>query len=155
MATRRLPSWAYRLIGWFGTSRPVAAAHAWLYRRIGGRGPLGRSFGVAMIMVAMTGARTGLPRDVPLFGVEDGPGRYLVIGSNAGREKAPAWIANLRAHPDVRVLAGRASYAARARELEGEQRERAWARAVAAYPGYADYASWTTRRIPVFVLEPA
>jgi len=38
---------------------------------------------------------------------------------------------------------------------EGGERDRLWALAVRGYPGYEDYARWTTRRIPVVVLEPA
>jgi len=42
-----------------------------------------------------------------------------------------------------------------ARELSGDERAAWWARAVAAYPPYAQYQQRTTRQIPVFVLEPA
>jgi F420H(2)-dependent quinone reductase len=42
-----------------------------------------------------------------------------------------------------------------AREVTGEEKGLWWARAVAAYPDYADYQASTSREIPVFVLEPA
>ena len=42
-----------------------------------------------------------------------------------------------------------------ARELTGDERAEWWARAVAAYPPYAEYQQKTARVIPVFVLEPA
>jgi deazaflavin-dependent oxidoreductase (nitroreductase family) len=77
-----------------------------------------------------------------------------VIGSNAGRDRDPAWVGNLRAHPDVRVRVARDVRSMRARETEGEERDRLWAAASRDYPGFDDYASWTTRRIPVIVLEP-
>ena len=41
-----------------------------------------------------------------------------------------------------------------AREVTGEEKAVWWARAVAAYPYYADYQTKTTREIPVFVLTP-
>jgi hypothetical protein len=41
------------------------------------------------------------------------------------------------------------------REVEGAERELWWARAVEAYPDYADYQTRTSRVIPVLVLEPA
>ena len=42
------------------------------------------------------------------------------------------------------------------REVEDEaERARLWDLSVAAYPPYADYQNRTTRRIPVFVAEPA
>ena len=43
----------------------------------------------------------------------------------------------------------------RAREAEGEERERLWALAADGYPGYELYRARTSRRIPVMVLEPA
>jgi deazaflavin-dependent oxidoreductase (nitroreductase family) len=42
-----------------------------------------------------------------------------------------------------------------AREVTGAERDEWWARAVAAYPPYAEYQQKTARVIPVFVLEPA
>jgi hypothetical protein len=44
----------------------------------------------------------------------------------------------------------------RVREVEDErERARLWDLAVAAYPPYADYQTKTTRKIPIFVAEPA
>jgi deazaflavin-dependent oxidoreductase (nitroreductase family) len=40
-----------------------------------------------------------------------------------------------------------------ARELEGADRDRMWARVVETDPSYAEYQRRTTRRIPVVVLE--
>jgi len=39
------------------------------------------------------------------------------------------------------------------RELEGEERDIWWQRAVAAYPPYADYQRRTNRKIPVLLAE--
>jgi hypothetical protein len=41
-----------------------------------------------------------------------------------------------------------------AREVFGEEKSEWWARAVEAYPDYADYQQKTDRIIPLFVLEP-
>jgi hypothetical protein len=42
----------------------------------------------------------------------------------------------------------------RARETEGEERERLWKQMTAVYPTYEDYQRRTDRRIPVILLEP-
>ena len=42
---------------------------------------------------------------------------------------------------------------ATARELDGDEREEWWERAVAAYPPYAEYQRKTDRRIPVLLAE--
>ncbi|HEX7827716.1 MAG TPA: nitroreductase/quinone reductase family protein, partial [Mycobacterium sp.] len=39
------------------------------------------------------------------------------------------------------------------RELEGDERQEWWDRAVEAYPPYAEYQTKTDRLIPVFIAE--
>ena len=42
-----------------------------------------------------------------------------------------------------------------AREVTGDEKAVWWARAVEAFPDYAEYQKKTDREIPVLVLEPA
>ena len=142
----------YRLIGIVGTSRPVTRAHPVIYRLTGGRWVFGNNFGVQNVIVTVTGRKTGKTREVPLFAFADG-NRMIVIGSNAG-DHEPAWVGNLRANPDARLRVGRRVREVRARETDGDERERMWAVAAAGYPGYRDYQARTTRLIPVIALEP-
>jgi len=143
----------YRLIGKIGTSRLVSRIHPPVYRLTGGRWLVGRNLGVLNVIVVTTGRRTGKRREIPLYAFEDGA-RLVVIGSRAGDDRAPAWVGNLRAHPDARVLVGREERAVRARETDGAERDRLWSLAAGAYPGYELYAAWTHRLIPVIALEP-
>ncbi len=143
----------YRLIGRIGTSRPVSRLHPPLYRLTGGRWVFGHNLGVLNVIVTTTGRRTGRRREIPLYAFEDGA-RLVVIGSNAGDDREPAWVGNLRAFPDVRVLVGRAERSVRARETDGPERDRLWTLAARGYPGYELYAQRTHRRIPVIALEP-
>lgn len=83
----------------------------------------------------------------------DDPRGFIVIASNAGDRGDPAWWRNLEATPDADVRIRRRRYAVRARRLEGDEREQAWRRAVAAFDGYARYAANTSRTIPVAVLD--
>jgi deazaflavin-dependent oxidoreductase (nitroreductase family) len=153
MATRRSAAF-YRAIGIVGTSRLVTWLHPILYRATGGRGPIGHTFGVLNVIVSMTGRRTGKVRDVPLYAFPDGE-RFVIIGSNAGDDREPAWVANLRANPAARLRVGRAVRAMRAYEAQGSERDRLWALAADGYPGYEVYRARTSRTIPVVVLEPA
>jgi deazaflavin-dependent oxidoreductase (nitroreductase family) len=143
----------YRLIGLVGTNRAVTRLHPPVYRITGGRGPIGRNFGVQNVIVSMTGRRTGRTRDVPLYAFPDGE-RYVVIGSNAGGDQEPAWVGNLRADPSARLRVGRRVWAVLAHEAAGEERDRLWALANTAYPGYGVYEAMTDRPIPVIVLAP-
>jgi deazaflavin-dependent oxidoreductase (nitroreductase family) len=151
---KRLPDRAYRVIGFVGTSRPVTRLHPHVYRFTGGRGPIGRNFGVQNVIVTMTGRTTGKRREVPLFAFADGAD-FIVIGSNGGDDREPAWVGNLRAEPAATLRVGRRQWPVRAHVAEAEERERLWGLAATAYPGYEVYRAMTDRRIPVVVLRPA
>lgn len=152
---RRLPGWVYVAFAYVVTNHQVARLHRWLIARTGGRGIAGRALGLDMIVVTTTGRRTGSPRTVPLGAVRDGD-RWLVVGSNAGRDQAPAWALNMEANPDVGVsIGGREPVPYVARRPGGEEADRAWRLALGTYPGYADYQARTDRKIPLFLLEPA
>jgi len=151
MVTRHSPA-LYRLIGIVGTSRLFSRLHPHVYRWTGGRWFFGRNFGVLNVIVITVGRRTGKRREIPLYAFEDGS-RLVVIGSRAGDDHEPAWVANLRAHPLAHVLVGREERPVRARETEGPERDRLWALASRGYPGYELYAKRTHRHIPVIALE--
>jgi len=109
--------------------------------------------GLPVIIVTNIGARTGKVRKTPLMRVEH-DGRYAAVASMGGAPKHPVWYYNLVANPKVEVQDGSRKREMTARELSGAEREQWWDRAVAAYPPYAEYQEKTSRRIPVFVLEP-
>ena len=152
---RRLPGWVYVAFAYVVTNHRVARVHRWLLERTGGRRLTGRALGLDMIVVTTTGRRTGTPRTVPLGAVRDGD-RWLVVGSNAGRDEAPAWALNMEAIPAVGVAVdGREPAPYLARRAAGEEHDRLWRLVLGRYPGYADYQARTVRQIPLFVLEPA
>jgi deazaflavin-dependent oxidoreductase (nitroreductase family) len=152
---RRLPGWVYVAFAYVVTNHRFARLHRWLIERSGGRGVVGRALGLEMIVVTTTGRRSGRLRTVPLGAVRDGD-RWLVVGSNAGRDQAPAWALNMEATPEVSVAVGGAEPVPfRARAAVGDEVDRLWALVTARYPGYTDYQARTERRIPLFVLEPA
>ena len=126
-----------------------------LYERSGGtEGTTLRDTGLPVIIVTHTGNKTGAIRKTPLMRVKDGA-NYVLVGSQGGAPKHPAWVHNLRVRPDVEIRDRTAVQPMRAREVEDEaERARLWDAAVAAYPSYADYQAKTTRKIPVFVAEP-
>jgi len=143
----------YRFIGIVGTNRILTRLHPIAYRLLGGRWFVGRSFGMLNVVLVETGRRTGQRREIPLFALEDGD-RLVVIGSNGGGDREPAWVANVRALPEVQVRVGSKLRQVVAREAEGDERLRLWRLAVAAFRGFAVYQRRTSRRIPVIVLEP-
>jgi F420H(2)-dependent quinone reductase len=126
------------------------------WERSGGtEGTTLRDTGLPVMIVVNRGVRSGQLRRTPLMRVEH-DGSYLAVGSKGGAPKNPAWVANLRADPQVEVWDGPQRHDLVARELEqGGERDVWWERAVAAFPNYAEYQQKTERLIPVFVLEPA
>jgi deazaflavin-dependent oxidoreductase (nitroreductase family) len=98
------------------------------------------------------GAKSGKIRKTPLMRVEH-DGRYLMVGSMGGAPQDPAWVVNVRAHPEVTVQDGPEPWDGVAREIHGEERKVWWERAVAAYPPYAEYQQKTDRDIPLFLVE--
>jgi deazaflavin-dependent oxidoreductase (nitroreductase family) len=125
--------------------------HRFWYRVSGGRIG-GRVGGLPVLELTTKGRSSGQSRHVMLTYLDD-PQGFIVIASNAGDQRDPAWWRNLQAEPDATVRIGRISYAVRMRQLEGAEREEAWRRVVAVFDGYAKYAASTTRTIPVAVLD--
>jgi deazaflavin-dependent oxidoreductase (nitroreductase family) len=119
------------------------------------RGRLMAKVGEApVLLLTTTGRRSGEPRTTPLVYLADGE-RMVVIGSNAGNAKVPAWALNLKANPDAKVEIRGCRKPVRARVTEGEERADLWRRCNEQYGGFDDYAQRTDREIAVFVLEPA
>jgi deazaflavin-dependent oxidoreductase (nitroreductase family) len=150
---RRLPRPVYIAIGELLVSRPVTTFNRWLIRRSGGRLG-GGGLGMDVILVTTRGRRSGEARTVPLGAIRHGAD-WIVIGSNAGHDKAPAWALNMRADAEVTVERAGQTAPYRAHEALGDEADRLWPVVVDAYPGYADYRTRTSRPIPLFVLEPA
>ncbi|EFG77192.1 deazaflavin-dependent nitroreductase family protein [Mycobacterium parascrofulaceum ATCC BAA-614] len=105
-----------------------------------------------VVLLTMTGAKSGKKRYVPLMRVEN-DGRYAIVASKGGAPEHPVWYFNLKANPEVTLQDGEKVVTLRARELDGAERAQWWQRAVDAYPPYAEYQAKTSRQIPVFVLE--
>jgi F420H(2)-dependent quinone reductase len=106
-----------------------------------------------VIILTTRGAKSGKIRKSPLMRVEH-DGRYAAVASLGGAPHNPQWYHNVVAEPLVEVQDGPHKQAMRAREATGDEKAQWWARAVEAFPDYANYQAKTTRQIPVFVLEP-
>jgi deazaflavin-dependent oxidoreductase (nitroreductase family) len=120
--------------------------------RANGQPTSGPFAGRPVLILTTTGARTGEPRVAPLVYSRDGD-RLVIMASKAGAPDNPAWYANLRANPEVTVETGGETFAARATEVHGDERDRLWDAHVQQHPGFAEYPARTTRVIPVIVLE--
>jgi F420H(2)-dependent quinone reductase len=129
--------------------------HEQLYERTDGL--IGhRLLGVPTLLLRTTGSRTGLTRTNALVYARDGD-RYLVVPSNGGADRAPSWLHNLRASPDLEIQVGRERQPARAEVIDHDSPEfaRLWTLVNDNNRRrYDGYQSKTSRQIPVVALTP-
>lgn len=134
-----------------GMLRAIGKLNVPVYRITRGRmmGMVGRA---PVLLLTSIGRRSGQPRTAPVVFLADGE-RVVVIGSNAGNKRAPAWSYNLKANPDCEVQIRGERRDVRARLAEGEERAELWRKMNEQYAGFDDYEERTARDIGVFVLE--
>ena len=130
----------------------IGTIHRGIYRATGGRVGA-RLAGLDMLLLTTTGRKSGEPRTQPLACFPEGED-WIVVASNNGQDKHPAWFLNLQAKPEARMQIGRIDRAVQAHVAEGEERDRLWPWLKERNPAYAGYERKTERRIPVVVLRP-
>jgi len=123
-----------------------------LYRLSGGR-LMGKVNQAPVLLLTTTGRKSGQARTAPVVYLADGA-NVVVIGSNAGHNRTPAWSLNLKANPDAEVEVGRERRPVRARVAEDDERAGLWRKHNEQYSGFDEYQARTDRDIALFVLEP-
>jgi deazaflavin-dependent oxidoreductase (nitroreductase family) len=112
----------------------------------------GRLKGASLLLMTTTGAKTGEPRTA-FLGYHLDSGRYIVVGSNQGRDTHPFWLENVRRNPIVTVELGTEKFQARATIADETERRRLLDDRIAAVPQFGVYESMTKRDLPVVALE--
>jgi len=108
--------------------------------------------GSHILLLTTTGRRTGQKHTTPLiFGLEgDNP---VIVASKGGAPQHPGWYRNLVKTPAAEVQIKGETFSVRARDADGEDRERLWKMMNGEWRHYDEYAEKTDRVIPVVVLE--
>ncbi len=107
--------------------------------------------GFPTLLLTTRGRKSGTLRRTPLIYGRDGD-RYLLVASNGGSSRHPAWYLNVSAHPDVTVQVRADTFTARARTAAAEERRRLWPRMAELFPRYETYQAQTDRELPVVIL---
>lgn len=107
--------------------------------------------GRPVLLLTTTGARSGHQHTTPLMYIPHGK-RLLIIASNIGAPRHPAWYHNLVAHPQVTIEVGPDTFNTTAVVLKDEQRQQVWDQIIEDYPFFAEHQLKTTRIIPIIVL---
>lgn len=143
-----MPTYRRLLIAWF-----FVPMHKFLFRLSSGR-LMGRLEGHGIIVLVTTGRRSGRLRSSPLMYFQFRESDDLVVvASNYGLDRHPAWFLNLEADRNVSVEVGGERFPAAARITYGEERAALFDRVAAANPRFARYRASTDRQIPVVALR--
>jgi F420H(2)-dependent quinone reductase len=146
-----------RFLAWFTATLPDLGVRfsgrlqARLYRLSGGH--IGGRFGRGRVLVlTTTGRKSRQPRTTTVLYARDGD-RFVVVGSNTGSERPPAWALNLTETPQATVQLGRKRIPVLATEVVGSERERLWDLMNDLYGGFGRYTRRTDREFKIFALE--
>jgi deazaflavin-dependent oxidoreductase (nitroreductase family) len=138
----------------------ISRAHVALFRsthgRVGSMWRLGAGAHkpVPVLLLDHRGRKSGKQFTTPLMYLEDGSS-LVIVASQGGRADNPQWYENLVAHPETTVeTRGKGRRLVRARTADAQERARLWPRLVELYGDFDNYQRWTTREIPVVILDP-
>jgi deazaflavin-dependent oxidoreductase (nitroreductase family) len=122
---------------------------------LGSSGRLGsRLAWIPMLLLSTQGRKTGLVRTMPLAFMSDPEQQdtYVIVASNGGNERPPAWWLNIQANPIATVQVGRESFLARAELAPPERRKALWQELRQRIPPYRSYER-IEREIPIVLLR--
>ncbi|MET7865960.1 nitroreductase/quinone reductase family protein [Micromonospora taraxaci] len=132
---------------------PVGWVASHIRRYVQTDGADGGTFhGIPSLLLTTRGRRTGTLRRTALMYGRDGD-NHLLVASNGGADKHPAWYLNLSADPTVGIQVDAERFAARARTATAEERVRLWPVMTKVFPTYARYQKGTEREIPLVIVE--
>jgi deazaflavin-dependent oxidoreductase (nitroreductase family) len=132
-------------------ARAIIWADKRLHRLSRGRVSLVGIAGLPSLRLTTTGRKTGLSRSHNLlyFPYENG---FVLVGSNWGRPRNPAWTLNLRAHPEAAVEVRGRTIPVLATPVKGEGYDELWRRLLEFWPGYEMERVVAGRELPIFML---
>ena len=121
-------------------------------REHGGKATSGPFQGRDVLIITTKGAKSGEVRENPLVYTRDGD-KYVIIASKGGAPTNPHWFHNLVAHPEVTLEILGEKFKARAHVAGDKDYERLYAHHASINPGFNEYRTKTSRKIPVVLLE--
>jgi len=131
----------------------ITTGNVWILKLSGGR--LGNAFlGVPVLLLTTVGRKSGKLRTRPLYYLETDDGHYVLVASNAGTSKDPAWLLNLRANPEVTVEVLGQKRKMWAHVASEEEKEALWPQLLELFPTWQMMEERSTRSFKIVVLDP-
>lgn len=134
--------------------KQMSRANTWIFKKSNGR--FGDKFlrGAPVGILTTIGRKTGEPRESPLLFLQEGR-RIVLVASQGGRATNPMWYLNLTANPTVSFQTKTEVLKLTARDATDTERDEYWPKLDAMYPDFKDYRSYTDRKIPIVICDPA
>jgi deazaflavin-dependent oxidoreductase (nitroreductase family) len=125
--------------------------HAKIYSATDGR--IGHKLWHPMVLMHTVGAKSGLVRTSPVqyYPIDDDG--IIVLASNNGQLKPPAWWFNIKANPEFIIQVGRERRRVCAEEVDADKRQMLWTKMQALNANIDRYAENSGRLIPVILLK--
>ncbi|BBX88786.1 nitroreductase family deazaflavin-dependent oxidoreductase [Mycolicibacterium boenickei] len=132
----------------------MSRAQTWIFKKSGGR--IGDKFlrGAEVGILTTIGRKSGEKRDSPLLFLQEGK-RIVLVASQGGRATNPMWYLNLVANPRVTFQTKRETLELIARDATDAERDEYWPKLDAMYADFVNYRSYTDRKIPIVICDPA
>lgn len=144
---------AYDLL-WGTGLRATTIAHRILDKVSGGRAMRRFPGGSQVVWITTLGRKSGQWRRTPLLGVpvttEDFHG-WGIAGSNAGQEKVPGWVFNVRANDRGQIQIDDDVFECTFTEVDGDIARDIYERLGNSWSSYRMYERNIKRSIPIFV----
>jgi len=105
-------------------------------------------------ILTTTGRKSGEARESPLIFLREGD-RVILVASQGGRANNPMWYLNAQANPQVKFRIKNEVLNLTSRDATDEEREQYWPKLDAIYPDFANYRTYTDRKIPILICEAA
>ena len=129
----------------------ITFANIWLLKLSGGR--LGNSFlGVTLLLMTTIGRKTGKPRTLPMYYLQDGE-KVVLVASNGGLPSNPVWFLNVMANPNVTIQIAGVKQEMVARVASQQERDFFWPQLTSRFSMWQEVYERSNREFPVVILE--
>ena len=130
----------------------LLSIYQWVYEKTDGR--FTWLAGLPVLLLRTIGRKSGEERTAALVYLRDGD-NLVVVASNGGSDRSPAWFFNFQKSPEVGVQIGRHRTRMRARVADPRERARLWPLVNRNNSNrYDGYQAKTKPQIPIVILSP-
>ncbi|WP_101756779.1 nitroreductase family deazaflavin-dependent oxidoreductase [Oceanicoccus sp. KOV_DT_Chl] len=125
--------------------------HSRIYQATDGR--IGATLWHPMVLMHTIGAKSNCIRTVPVQYYPLADNGIIIIASNNGQIKPPAWWFNLQANPTFNIQVGREKRRVTAEQLSAQKRAEIWPQIRKLNSAVDRYKEKSGRNIPVILLR--